>query len=229
MQTGWIKLYRKTLNNEVFKYDHTAFHLFVTLLLLVNKDTGKWTGGRFQLTEACVMNPSTLYKALKRLESSRLVTLSSNNRFTTVSICKWSQYQGNGNTKGEQQSNNKVTTGEQRSNTLTRSKELRIKNNTKVLQTKSEFGNSEINEIVDYYKTKMQLPKLDGTIKGNRYAANRILKAANNNVAAVKQLIDCLSADNFHAENASSLIYLDKHKVAIMQRARKNKSVGVVT
>lgn len=228
MQTGWVKLHRKTLNNDIFRHDHTAFHVFVALLLICDRNTGKWAGGRFQLAEVSMLNPSTMYRALKRLETARLCTLSSNNRFTTVSICKWSQYQSSDNTSDAQQSNNKVTTNAQPSNTLTRSKELRIKNSTKVLQPKAEYGNKDLNTIIEYFKSKMELPNLDGTVKGNRFAANRILKAAGGNVDAVKQLIDCLAQDNFHAENASSIVYLDKHKVAIMQRARKNKLVGVV-
>lgn len=86
------------------------------------------------------------------------------------------------------------------------------------------FGNSDINEIVSFYKTKLQLPQLDGTVKANRYAASRVLKKANGNVAMVKKLIECLAADDFHSANASSITYLDKHAVAIMQRARKNNA-----
>jgi len=86
------------------------------------------------------------------------------------------------------------------------------------------FGNTDINEIVSFYKEKLQLPQLDGTIKANRYAASRVLKKANGNVAMVKKLIECLAADDFHSANASSITYLDKHAVAIMQRARKNNA-----
>lgn len=100
--------------------------------------------------------------------------------------------------------------------------------NTITTKVVTEFGNSDINEIMNYFKLKLELPSLDGTVKSNRYASKRLLTKANNNVSAVKKLIDCLALDDFHAENASSVVYLDKHAVAIMNRARRNNKIGVV-
>lgn len=223
MQNGWIKLHRKVLSNDIFRFDRTAWHVFEMLLLVADKDTGCWKGGLFQLSAITNINKDTLYKSLKRLEESKMITRSVNTKYTAYCICKWKDYQSGSETLGIL----KVKPNETQSKTLTRIENRELRSNTKVLQT-SSFGDKDINEIVEYFKTKMELPKLDGTIKGNRYAAKRILVAAGDNIQAVKQLIDCLVLDNFHAENASSIVYLDKHKVAIMQRARKNKSIGVV-
>lgn len=93
---------------------------------------------------------------------------------------------------------------------------------SKDITAEAEYGNKNINEIVDYFKAKMDLPQLDGTIKSNRYSANRLLTKSKGNIDVVKMLIDCLAQDEFHSQNASSINYLDKHAVAIMQRARKN-------
>jgi len=125
MRNGWIKLHRKMLDNKFLKYDRTSWIIFVYLLLLVDKSNGKWEGGRFQLAEYLEINPNTLYKSLKRLEKAKMVTLDSNNKYTTYSIVNWHKYQGGSNN----QINNQVTTDEQPSNTLTRSKE--VKKNTK--------------------------------------------------------------------------------------------------
>lgn len=125
--TTWVKLYRKSLHNEVRRHDPTAWRVFETLLLLVDSRTGKWSGGRFQLAEMDgALNSSTIYKALQRLEKNGMISVNSNTKYTVYSICKYSDYAKAGNTS----SNNKVTTNGQQSNTLTRSKEVRSKNNT---------------------------------------------------------------------------------------------------
>ena len=127
---GWLKLWRKVQDNLVFQRDRTAWHIFE--VLLINCDlSGKWSGGRFTLAVLGGEHPNTTYKALKRLEKAKMVTLSSNNKYTDVYICNWSKYQGGGNNT----SNNKVTTKEQQSNNNgntinknnTKNKELRIK------------------------------------------------------------------------------------------------------
>jgi len=109
MSNGWVKLYRKIDNNEFLMKDNTARLLFLDLLRVVDKTSGTFSGGRFQLSSLCNLKPVTLYKALKRLEKAEMVTLVSNNRFTTIYICKWATYQAPSNTLG----NNAVTTKEQ--------------------------------------------------------------------------------------------------------------------
>lgn len=117
--TTWVKLYRKSLGNHIRRHDPTAWRLFETLLLLVDSNTGKWAGGRYQLVEADgYLNGSTIYKALKRLEDNEMISVNSNTKYTEIYICNFGQYAKAGNTS----SNNKVTTNEQRSNTLTRIK-----------------------------------------------------------------------------------------------------------
>lgn len=149
---GWIKFYRQVNENEIFRHDRTAWHIFEVLLIQCRY--GVWKGGRFQLAEFCDEKPNTIYKALKRLEKAEMVTLSSNNRFTTISILNWDKYQGNGNSIGNTSSNNKVTTKEQQSNTSIRikNKELRIKNNT-------------TDEILKFLKTQPKIKSPEGYLK----------------------------------------------------------------
>lgn len=115
---GWIKLHRKVLENPIFRRDRTAWHIFETLLIIAERN-GEWSGGRIQLADLVGEKDTTTYKAIKRLEKAEMVTLTSNNRFTTISICKWAEYQTDGSNGG----NNEVTTKGQPSNTLTRRKE----------------------------------------------------------------------------------------------------------
>jgi hypothetical protein len=139
---GWIKLHRKINENVFLSKDNNAYVVFVRLLTLVSSK-GEWAGGRHQLGEITSLNPNTLYKVLKRLEREHLVNIKSNSRYSVISICKWRDYQGSGNS----QSNNVVTTREQPGNTLIRieNKELRkpVNKNSKgykqFLKTKANF------------------------------------------------------------------------------------------
>jgi hypothetical protein len=111
MHNGWFRMHRKFLDNRVFMYYPTAWRVFETLLALADAN-GNWAGGRNQLSVVACTRSGNTYKALKRLEKEQMVTLSSNNRFTTIHICNWGNLQQYGNTKREHQSNNRVTTKE---------------------------------------------------------------------------------------------------------------------
>ena len=118
---GWIKLHRKINENIFLSKDVNAYYVFVRLLTMANSK-GEWAGGRHQLGEILNLNPNTLYKVLKRLKREHLVNIKSNSRYSTISICKWNNYQGNGNS----QSNSTVTARQQHGNTL-----IRIENKNK--------------------------------------------------------------------------------------------------
>jgi hypothetical protein len=120
---GWIKFHRKALDNEVFRTDYTAWHVFEVLLLLADAKTGSWSGGTFQLSNLTGVKKPTLYKALIRLERRGMIARLVNSQYTVYNIGQWEQYQSD----GKQRVNTKYT----ESNTLTRieNKELRNKNN----------------------------------------------------------------------------------------------------
>lgn len=112
MQT-WIKLYRQLKDHEIMR-DSIAVHIFMWILISVDYKTGKMISGRFWASSLLGIKPITYYKVLKRLAKKYdLVTLSSNNKNTTILVKNWNKYQGDNNTS----SNNKVTTKEQQSNT----------------------------------------------------------------------------------------------------------------
>src|SRR3990167_2289585 len=144
MGEGWVKLHRKLLDNRMLKYDHGALVVFVALLLLVRKNDGTYDTGRFRLAQIVGMNPSTIYKVLKRLEFSKMITINSNTRYSLITICNWSDYQQPSNTK----SNNEVTTGEQRGNTK---QEVTIKNKEVSSVGKDKFPIEQVKKIFDHY------------------------------------------------------------------------------
>jgi hypothetical protein len=112
MDKGWIKLYRKLLNNDELFGSTLTFSVFVFLLLSANR-YGKVSIGRFQIATRFRSKPSTIYQTLKRLESNNQITLESNNKFTNIYICNWEKYQTEVTTKKspkQQQSNTPIYT-----------------------------------------------------------------------------------------------------------------------
>lgn len=130
MDRGWVKLHRKINGNVFLQRDNNAYIVFTKLLTRVNS-SGQWAGGRHQLAEITNVNSNTVYKVLKRLKSEHLITISSNTRYSVISICNWSTYQQAGNTPNQllvtarEQPGNSQVTAREHSN---KNKEYRIKN-----------------------------------------------------------------------------------------------------
>lgn len=183
----WVKLHRRALNNPVRLFDHTAWHVFTTLLLLVDRTTGEWHGGRGQLAGHTGLKAITAYKAAKRLEKLGMISIFSNSRFTTFRICKWHEYQESGNST--------VTAEEQHGNTLTRRRSRKEITTTSlrsvVGSAPADHRNEDLQELMNYAGS-LQFP-LQGTQQWNRRNAWNLLgkyglEAAKKLVAAAVQV-----------------------------------------
>jgi hypothetical protein len=150
MKRGYVKLYRKLLENPIFR-NAELLQLFLYCLLKANHKKGKaffgsneidieqgqFVTGRFELSSALGQKESSTYKRLKRLESLHVISLQSNTKNTLVTVENWGLYQSieeesnNEVTAKEQQSNNKVTTKEQQSNTNKNVRSKECKNEKK--------------------------------------------------------------------------------------------------
>ena len=129
MEKGWIKLYRKLLDNPVFdnpnllrvwlwcllKASH-EHHQQMVGLQVVDLEPGQFVTGRFKGANELGINPSTFYKYLKTLEKMEMISLKSNNKITIVTVENWRKYQVE-DVETYQQSNNKITTTYQQNNT----------------------------------------------------------------------------------------------------------------
>lgn len=181
-----MKLHRQVLDNDVFRNDQTAWHVFEVLLLIVDRKNASWSGGRFNLAGLCNINPSTLYKALLRLKKAKMVTLVSNNKYTTIHICNWLQFQDLGNSF----SNNKVTTGEQQSNTITRRKKKELRNNNVEVP-------KNIRLIYDFYIEKFGNNPNQFRLTDQRKAKIK-LRLKQNGTDQLKQAIEYVANSPFH-------------------------------
>ena len=92
---GWVKLYRKTLDNEIL-FDPNAWTIFSWLLLKVN-EKGQKAIGRKWASKELHMREGTFYDALHRLEKKfQMIDLATDKatiKYTVVTIRNWRFYQ----------------------------------------------------------------------------------------------------------------------------------------
>lgn len=140
MVGDWIKLHRQSLDSQVFS-DPILWRLFCWCLMRANWKAGWFRGveipagsfatGREAAGEQLGMSGLSWYRSMQKLQEFGLIELNANNRFTVISVVKWSFFQN-----VEQQTNNKRTTNEQPANTIEESKILK--------KNKKEEGGGEV-------------------------------------------------------------------------------------
>ncbi len=85
----------------------------------------------------------------------------------------------------------------------------------------------EIDEIINYLKSTLDLKELDGSRKLNRRYANLLLRKFKS-VELIKKVVKLAAADRFHRANLTSVKYLYYNFVKIVQsyRAKQQKEKG---
>lgn len=125
MQNGFITLHRKIKDNPIWQ-NSKLVHLFIHLLLSANHEDkdflfngevtkvkrGQLITGRYALAGETEINPRTIYDLLRTLERLGMITVKSNNKFSLITIVKYSDYQDK-----KTKSNNQPTTNQQPANT----------------------------------------------------------------------------------------------------------------
>jgi len=107
---NWLKLYRKSIESEVFKID-SLWRLWSYCLLKVSHkkqyvtwktgrgsitmllEPGQLVFGRNQLAKKLDIKPSTLYDRLKRLREMGNIEIQPNNQYSIITICNYKRYQ----------------------------------------------------------------------------------------------------------------------------------------
>jgi hypothetical protein len=162
----WLKLHRRAIDSQVFSDPH-LWHLFCWCLLRTNwKDgwfqgvkvpAGSFATGRDAAGESLGMSGSSWYRGIKKLEEMGVIAVQPNNRFTVISVVKWSFFQNgeqqvnNERTTGEQQVDNERTTSEQRMDTIEEGKKERKEEGEKERREEGPSGESDFQQVVDYW------------------------------------------------------------------------------
>ena len=103
-----------------------------------------------------------------------------------------------------------------------------IEEDTKEEPPKKEFGNPEINEVINYLKEKLGGISLDGTVKDNRNFANHLIKKIKkdypdkNHMDSIKIIIDCGLKDKFHGKNITSVAYIYRNLTKIINSIKND-------
>ncbi len=163
---GYIKLYRKLLENPIVCKD--ADHLAVwTYLLLkathrerdsifkgerITLKPGQLIAGRKSIASFLKINEIKVQRILKLLENEHQIEQQTSNRNRLITILNWGLYQGN-EQQDEQQMNNKRTTDEQQMNTY-----KNIKNDKNDKNDKNNKNNifipPTLEEVTSYCKKR---------------------------------------------------------------------------
>lgn len=102
MVNGWIKLHRKICEWEWYS-DTNTFHLFIHFLLHANHEPRHWRGididagqlltSRESLALQTGISERGIRTSLEKLKSTNEVTIKSTNKYSIITIVKWSEYQ----------------------------------------------------------------------------------------------------------------------------------------
>ena len=124
MGGGYVRLHRDSIEHAVFE-DEWLWKVFTWCMMKANfKDfnsvrglipRGSFTTGRFQAAEELGANPSRVVRAFAKLESLGSITVKTNNRFSTITVCNYDTYNsdcGDERTTNEQQTDSQRTTNE---------------------------------------------------------------------------------------------------------------------
>ena len=153
MNQGWIKLHRALMDWEWYD-DIITRGIFIHCLLRANHTDTNWRGielkrGQFvtslkHLAEENGISVQTLRTHLKRLKSTRELTIKSTNKNSIITVCKYESYQSEkseANTQTNTQANKQLTSNQQATN-------------IQLTTDKNDKNNKNVNNETNFFKQK---------------------------------------------------------------------------
>lgn len=143
MDQGYVKLWRKTIQSQVFQ-NEGLLKIWVWCLMKasyknrcigfasgkggieIDIGPGQFVFGRDSAAKELKMDPSTVWKRINKLKNLENITIESNKQYSLITINNWATYQEE-NIESNSESNRQVTGKEQASNT--NKKDKKEKNN----------------------------------------------------------------------------------------------------
>jgi hypothetical protein len=129
---GYIKLFRKLTEWEWYD-DANTFRVFIHLLLNASFEANSWQGialqpgqlitGRKRLAKELKLSERQIRTSLNRLKSTNEIAIKTTNKFSVVTICKWEDYQSEGEAKRPAKRPAKEPTNDQQTTTTKEGKE----------------------------------------------------------------------------------------------------------
>jgi len=157
MENTWVKLFR-SLKDWCWYTDANTMRLFVHLVIIVNWKPSFWKGipvDRGQtitsvgkLSEQIHLSEQQIRTALNKLKSTNEITIKSTNRFTKITVLKYSEYQSgdlDNNKQDNEQPNNQITNKQQTDNKrITTIEEVNNSKNSKEFNISKKNKQKEI-------------------------------------------------------------------------------------
>lgn len=157
---GWISLYRKLLNSEIFQNEKLLKVWIWCLLKATHKEhvqlvgrrkielqKGQFIYGRKKASEELRMKESTVRDYMSLLKNLQNIDIKSDNKFSIVTIVNWELYQNE-----DKKSDNKPTTKRQQKDTNNNVNNINLFNLNKEESDFVPF--EEGDEISQWLKTK---------------------------------------------------------------------------
>lgn len=175
-----------------------------------------------QFVEATGMKKPTVARAIKKLINKNIVIKNDNELSVNKDKNQWKPLSkkiisviknDNAVIKNDNASLSKMITTKDNTTKENITKEI-------ITNVITEFGNSDINEVSQYFLEKMNLPKEDlPSTKSRRYWYT-LLRESGRGKDGVKLLIDLASQDSFYRNNISSSMDLYYKRVKLVARKR---------
>ncbi len=230
---GSIIMARQTIESDIFFWKPASwFKIWFYILVKVSfKDTKQFKRGQglFTYDEIARQTKATttiVYKCLKYLKRDHMIDNKKTTRGSLITVLNYDLYQDYNIYKTKRETIGKTR---QRPNADQTGVDTIYNNgnndNNVIISkdiTKSAYGNSDINEVISYFKTTLGLPIIDGSIKQNRIYANLCIKKFGG-VNKVKLLIDSAKISQFWATKTTSFMKLYYNGVNILSSNRNQK------
>jgi len=186
---GYIKLYRKLLENPVFQNDR-LLKVFIWCLLkasykeheqllglhTVQLQPGQFIYGRFKASQELKIKPSTLNDQMNTLKRLQIIDIKPNNKYSIVTLANWTLYQSN-EEASDNKTDSKATTNQQQTDTNKKGK----KGNNKYSSDFEKFYALYPNPF-----NKMQTFKNWEALLKKGETTERIMTATNNYLQYIK-------------------------------------------
>lgn len=165
---GWIKLYRKLLDNPIVCKDSETFSIWLYLLLSATHQEvsaifkgkkiilkpGQLITGILSISKKLKINKDKVQRTLKCFEIDKQIKQEMSNKNRLITILNWEQYQSNDNENDKQLINKCETTDKQ---LITNKNEKNDKNDKNVITTVGDSCVDGLQRIIDFYQENIGL------------------------------------------------------------------------
>lgn len=179
--TGYVKLYRKMLDNPVVCKDADHVAVWIYLLLsatwqqyevmfegkTITLEPGQLVTGRLAIGVHNKINEYKVQRILKRFENEQLIAQQTTPRNRLISVLNWNQYQSTAQQDEQQAHNNCTTSAQQSAHKQEDNKNIKNKRNNKSEQSRL-FDFEELNNAFLAYiemRKKIKAPMSDRAIE----------------------------------------------------------------